>query len=139
MVGGHVFVEWCEAHGNPDHLDPIIELYKGAFEKLVAGLTDLETAASRAAKYVGGKKRRGPPSGTAALPHDFIVASETVYQDITKRKAGAGEGPFAEFVMRFLVSLERHLAMGSVVKAIKDARQYEKAHPATSQWGTVNI
>ena len=132
-VRGHWFVEWAEAHGNPDFLDPIIERYQEEFEKRVAGLAVLETAAFRAAETV--RKKRGRPPGTTVIPHDFILNLESVYRDITKRKAGAGYGPFFRFVTEFLTALGRECSDETVIEAIKAARKREEKHPATSQWG----
>ena len=94
---GPLFVEWCVANGNPDFTDPIIEYYDVAFDemvdKMVAGLAALREAAFGAADSI--PKKRGAPSGTTALPHDFILALESLYRDFTERKPGAGPGPFA--------------------------------------------
>ena len=73
-VRGRWFVVWAEANGNPDFLDPIIDRFGEEFDKRVAGLAVLETAAFRAAETVRGKS--GRPPGTAVLPHDFIVNFE---------------------------------------------------------------
>jgi hypothetical protein len=133
VVGCHLFVEWCEANGNPDLTDPVITQYETAFSDLVAGLTALEDAAFRAAEYV--RKRPGPLSGTSILPHHVILQLESTYREITKREAGAGRGPFARFVMKFLNALGRSLAEGSAEKAIKAAKKREESNPALSEWG----
>jgi len=132
VVRGHLVAEWCEAngYGNPDLSDQ----YDAAFDYLVAGLTALEEAAFRAAKYVR-RKRRGPLGGTSILPHHVIIQLEHTYRDLTKQKAGAGPGPFAKFVMKFLNALGRCLEMDSVTKAIKVAKKREESNPATSEWG----
>ena len=70
---------------------------------MVAGLTALQEAASQAADSL--PKRRGAQSGTTALPHVFILALESLYRDIKERKAGAGPGPFAQFVMKVMNAL----------------------------------
>ncbi len=63
-VRGHWFVEWAEMNGNPDFTDPIIDRFEQEFDKTVAGLAVLETAAFRAAETV--RKKRGM---THSLPH----------------------------------------------------------------------
>jgi hypothetical protein len=126
-VRGYWFVEWAEANGNPDFTDPIIVRFEEEFDKTVAGLAVLETAAFRAAETV--RKKRGRPPGTAALPHNFIVSLESVYRDITKGNSGAGPGPFARFVKEFLTALGRECPQQSVIEAIKDAKKREEKHP----------
>jgi hypothetical protein len=126
-IRGVLFVEWCEAHGNPDFTDPIMVLYETKFDKIVAdvaaGLADLETAASRAAEYV--RRKPGRPGGTGALQHDFIIDLEATYQGITGKRGGAGPGPFAQLVTKFLQALERPNAEQSVIDAIKAAKKRE--------------
>ena len=124
-VRGHWFVEWAEANGNPDFTDPIIDRFDEEFDKRVAGLAVLETAAFRAAETV--RKKKGRPPGTAVLPHDFIVNLESAYRDITKRNAGAGPGPFARFVIEFLTALGRTYPEQTVIEAIKDAKKREES------------
>ena len=132
-VRGYWFVEWAEANGNPDFLDPIIDRFGEEFDKRVADLAVLETAAFRAAETV--RKKKGRPPGSTILPHDFIVNLERAYRDITKRNAGAGPGPFARFVQEFLTALGRIYPQQTVIEAIKDAKKREGKHPATSHWG----
>ena len=131
-VRGHLFVEWCAANGNPDFTDPVIAKYESAFDDLVAGLTSLEDAAFRAAEDV----RKGPGAlyGTSILPHHVILQLESTYREITKRDAGAGGGPFARFVEKFLNALGRTLAQGSIEKAIKAAKKNEESDPVTNRW-----
>jgi hypothetical protein len=123
VVRCHLVDEWCEAngYGNPDFSDQ----YDAAFDDLVAGLTALEEAAFRAAKYVR-RKRRGPLGGTSILPHRVIIQLEHTYRDITKQEAGAGRGPFANFVMKFLNALGRCLEMDSVVRLSKSQKSAKK-------------
>ncbi len=122
-VRGHWFVEWAEANGNPDFLDPIIDRFSEEFDKRVAGLAVLETAAFRAAETV--RRKRGRPPGTTALPHDFILNLEKAYRNITKKKAGAGSGPFFRSVIEFLTALGRECSDETVNEAIKAARKRE--------------
>jgi hypothetical protein len=90
------------------------------FEKVVASLAALETAAVRAASNV--PKGRGRPKGTAILPPGYIEALAVGFRDWTGMKPGAGSGPFAKFVCRFLAALGRNIEYESVIDAIKDAR-----------------
>jgi hypothetical protein len=137
VVHGRLFVEWCVANGDPDFSDPIIEHYGAAFDemvdKMVAGLAALEKAAFSAAASI--PKRRGPPSGTAALPHDFILLLESLYRVSTDREAGAGPGPFARFAKEVATALGRDLPLQSVIEAIKDAKRREESRGAASRWG----
>ena len=130
-VGGHWFLEWAKANGDPDLTDPRIYRFEEEFNKTVARLKALEEAAYRAAETV----RRGPgrPPGTAAIPHILILNLEGVYRDVTERRAGAGPGPFARFVEQFLTALG--LDCSNVVDAIKAARKREEKFPTTRQWG----
>jgi hypothetical protein len=132
-VGSHWFLEWAQANGNPDLTDPRIYRFEEEFDKTVARLKALEAAAYRAAETV--RRRRGRPSGTAAIPHILILNLEGVYRDLTKRRAGAGPGPFARFVKQFLTALGRDCPDGSVVVAIKAAKKREEKSSATRQWG----
>lgn len=122
---GALFVEWCEAHGNPDFTDPIMGLYEAKLDEVVAGvvagLADLETAASRAAEQV--RQKPGRPGGTGVLQQDFIIDLESAYRDITGKPGGAGAGPFARFVMEFLEALGRTSESDSVIETIKAAKK----------------
>jgi hypothetical protein len=62
-VRGPVFVEWCETHGNPDFLDPIMSVYERRFDALLTSLTDIATAASRAVKQIRRKPWRPGETG----------------------------------------------------------------------------
>jgi hypothetical protein len=135
-IRGRLFLEWCEAHGSTD-LTESLDALEFDFDKMVGtvveGLAVLETAAIRAAEEE--RQSPGRPSGTSVLPHGFIVSLESVYRGITGKPAGAGPGPFARFVGKFLEALGRHTTEQSVIAAIKDARKREEKHPATSKWG----
>ena len=85
-VRGHWFVEWAEANGNPDFTDPIIDRFEEEFDKRVAGLAGLETAAFRAAEAV--RKKKGRPPGTAVLTHDFIVGLEMCIEILRRQNRG---------------------------------------------------
>lgn len=98
------------------------------FEKVVASLAALETAASRAASNVS--TGRGRPKGTAILPRGYIEALAVGYRDWTGLKPGAGVGPFAKFVCKFLAALGRNIEDESVIDAIKDARTRSLQNPS---------
>jgi hypothetical protein len=104
-VGDDLFSAWCEANVRDD-LVPTGPLtlvrIDHEFDKVIAGLAALETAAIRAADEV--LKGRGRPKGTAILPGDFIEGLAEVYQKSTGSKPGAGDGPFAQFVYEFLTA-----------------------------------
>jgi hypothetical protein len=116
--------EYAEAEGRFVDL-----LYiKREFKKAVTSLAALETAAIRAAGDV--PKRPGRPKGNAILPWDFIEALAALYRDTTDSKPGAGDGPFAKFVMKFLSALGRYIEDESVIDAIKDARTRSLQSPS---------
>lgn len=98
------------------------------FEKVVASLAVLETAAIRAASNV--PTGRGRPKGTAILPQGYIEALAVGYRDWTGLKPGAGVGPFARFICRFLAALGRNIEYESVIAAIKDARTRSLQNPS---------
>jgi hypothetical protein len=122
---GRLFVEWCEAHGNPDFTDPVISAFERGFEKEVGGvlaaLASLEQAAVRAGEQ-SFQRTRGRPGGTSILPHDFILSLEGIYRRSTGNRAGAGAGPFARLMVKFLEALQRRMAEQSVIDAIKAAK-----------------
>jgi len=89
------------------------------FDEVVASLSALEAAAQRAADGV--RAKAGRPKGTAVLQKDEIEGLAAVYRDSTGSTPGAGDGPFAKFVMEVLTALGRHLAYESVIDAIKDS------------------
>ena len=136
-IRGVLFVEWCGAHGNPDFTDPIIDRFDIDFDEVVAGvvagLADLETAASRAAEQV--RQKPGRPGGTGVLQHDLIINLESTYRDITGKPGRVGPGPFAQFLQKFLEAVGCKSNEGSVIRAIKAAKKREETHPATSRWG----
>lgn len=132
-VGGHWFLEWAQANGDPDLTNPRIYRFEEEFDKTVACLKALEEAAFRAAETV--RRGRGRPPGTTAIPHILILNLEGVYRDFTKSRAGAGPGSFARFVKQFLTALGRDYPNRSVVDAIKAAKRREEKFPTTRQWG----
>jgi hypothetical protein len=100
-----LFEEWCKARGIPDFTDRHADIFNDAIADLIAGLAYVETAASRAAERV--RQKPGRPGGTGVLQHDFIMSLESTYRDITGKRGGAGPGPFAQLVTKFLQALER--------------------------------
>jgi hypothetical protein len=91
------------------------------FEKLIANLAILEAAARGAADDV--RTKDGRPKGRF-LPKGCIKVLATVYRDGTGLRPGAGDGPFAKFVMEFLTALGRDdIEYESVIDEIKDERR----------------
>jgi len=134
---GRLFLEWCEAHGDPDLSDPVMDQFDAEFEQVVTavvvGLADLEAAAFRAAEQL--RHRRGRPDGMGLLQHDFIIALESTYRGITGKPGGAGPGPFTEFVKELLAALGRECVEQTVIDAIKDAKRREVKSPSNNRWG----
>jgi hypothetical protein len=133
---GHLFLAWCESQGDPDLTDPIMDQFDTNFEILVASvagdLAALEEAAFRAARQL--RQRPGRPGGTAVLQHDFIISLESTYRNITGKRGGAGPGPFAKLVQKFLKALGRGSSEQTVLEAIKAAKRREE-NGSTSRWG----
>jgi hypothetical protein len=141
-VRGGLYIEWCVAHGDPDFLDPIIDVFEREFDRVtsdvVAGMAALETAAFCAADNVRQNqvRRPGRPGGTSLVEHGFILSLERVYRESTGKRAGAGAGPFAQLVKKFLEALGRKgIEQQSIIKAIKTAKKREEENLATSRWG----
>jgi hypothetical protein len=136
-VGDDLFSAWCEASVRYD-LDPTPPLtlvrIDHEFEKVIASLAALETAARRAADEV--PKARGRPKGSAFLSWGFIEGLGGVYQNSTGSKPGAGDGPFARFVYEFLIAIGRdNIEYESLVDAIKDTRARVRTRPAAAKSG----
>jgi hypothetical protein len=136
-VGNDLFSAWCEANVRYD-IDPTppITLVRidHEFEKVIASLAALETAACRAADEV--PKARGRPKGSAFLSRGVIEGLAEVYQNSTGSKPGAGDGPFARFVYEFLAAVSRgNIEYESVVDAVKDTRARVRTRPAATKSG----
>jgi hypothetical protein len=116
-----LFEEWCKARGIPDFTDRHVDIFDEAVSDLIAGLAYMETAASRAAERV--RQKSGRPAGAGVIRQDFIIALELTYRDITGKPGGAGAGPFAQFVTKFLQALERPSTEQNVIKVIKAAKK----------------
>jgi hypothetical protein len=146
-VGTDLFSAWCEENAyfrhDPEDLAPPltpvrIKVFdpvrtKGEFDKVCAGQATLETAASRAAVDVPPTKRGRP----AILSRDDIWNLAALYRDSTGSIPGAGDGPFAKFVMTVLIATGRpdDIEYGSITEAIKGARQWALMHPVARKWG----
>jgi hypothetical protein len=137
-VSNDLFSAWCEANVRYD-IDPTPPLtlvrIDDEFEKVIASLAALETAACRAADKVF--KARGRPKGSAFLSRGVIEGLAGVYQNSTGSKPGAGDGPFARFVYEFLTAVGGgNIEYESVVDGIKDTRARVRARPAAAKSGT---
>jgi hypothetical protein len=121
VICGVLFEEWCKARGIPDFTDRHVAIFDDAVADLIAGLAYLETAASRAAERV--RQKPGRPGGTAVLQQDFLISLELAYRDITGKPGGAGPGPFAQFVKKFLEAVGRTSTEQGIIKAIKAAKK----------------
>ncbi len=137
---GPLFVQWCTTHGDPDFTHPIIEKFEQEFEEeilgIVEGLAALATIAYDAAETVRQTiPPPGRPPGTSFPGHDVILGLEKVYRESTGEQAGAGDGPFARFVGKFLEAVGRQCTKQRIVEAIKAAKKREEKNPATSRWG----
>jgi hypothetical protein len=136
-VGNDLFSAWYDANVRSD-IDPTPPLtlvrLDHEFEKVIASLAALETAARRAADEV--PKARGRPKGSAFLSWGFIEGLGGVYQNSTGSKPGAGDGPFARFVYEFLIAIGRdNIEYESLVDAIKDTRARVRTRPAAAKSG----
>jgi hypothetical protein len=101
------------------------------FKKVLAGLTDLETAAGRAADEA--HQGRGRPLGARVLPVGYIEALAAVYRDSTGARPVPGYRPFVQFVCTFLAGLGRaNISEGYVVELIRDASSWANTHP--NEW-----
>jgi len=157
-VGVDLYSAWCEANAcfrqDPEDLKPPltpvrIKVFdpvrtKDEFDKVCATLATLETAASRAAVDVPPTKR----GRRAILLRDEIWNLAALYRDNTGLIPGAGEGPFADFVVEVLTAQGRYndneekgksvfgaIKHESVVDAIKDARHWALTDPVARKWG----
>jgi hypothetical protein len=98
------------------------------FKKAVAGLTDLETAADRAADEA--HQGRGRPMGARVLPLGYIEALAVQYRTGTGSRPDTSRGPFVWFVCAFLAALGRaNISEDYVVELIRDASSRANTHP----------
>ena len=88
--------------GSGDVMAPMVNQFK----LMMAGLTALEAAASRAARDMPTKT--GPRRGTGILPMHDLMSLQAVYQRSTGIFPRMGAGPFfVEFVEEFLTAVGR--------------------------------
>jgi hypothetical protein len=91
------------------------------------------------------QRSRGRP---AILPRNEIWQLAALYRDSTGLIPGAGDGPFAEFVVEVLIAQGRYnydgkkdkrvsgkIKHGGVVDGIKAARQWALTDLAARRWG----
>lgn len=135
-VADDLFSAWWEGTGseyaNADGIfDP--RYMERKFKEVLKALAVLENAASNAADCVV-RPKRGKP---AVLPWDDIWNLGVLYRRSTGSAPGAGDGPFAKFVMEVLIATGRpnDIEYSSLVEAIKDARQWALTNPVACKWG----
>jgi hypothetical protein len=124
-VRGALFSAWYDDNVRYDTVptEPLMLVrIEDEFDKVVAGLSAMETLAHRAADDL--RKKGGRPKGAAVLQKDDIEGLAGVYRDSTSLIPGAGDGPFAKFVKKFLNALgcSDNLKYESVIDAIKNAQ-----------------
>jgi hypothetical protein len=128
-----LFSAWWEANGRCDIAPEITPVQIGCqFDKVVAGLSALETAACRAANNV---HTRGRPSGAGVLPPSYIFELARIYLQSTGLKPDDC-GPFVHLVREFLASIgQPKKATGDNVspyyaeETIKYARKRARENP----------
>jgi hypothetical protein len=138
-VGDDLFSAWSEKANLPlasvDRNDDgslfMVRPADAMFKKAVACLTDLETAADRAADEA--HQGRGRPPGARVLPVGYIEALAAQYRTSTGSRPDH-KGPFVRFVCAFLVALGRaNISGGYVAELIQEASSWASEHP--SEWG----
>ena len=134
-VGDDLFSGWWEEAGSnyakaDGSFDPLY--MESEFKKAVNGLADLEAAASYAEDHVERPKRGKPP----VLSSDDIWNLAGLYRESTGSVPGAGDGPFAKFVIKVLIAAGRpnDIEYESLTEAIKRARQWALTHPVVRKW-----
>ena len=138
-VGDDLFSAWCEGTDEPsasvvsngDGSFAMVRVPEQMFNKAVASLAALETAAVRAADGAREKRAgRGRPKGTKVLPTVHVLVLAARYRESTGTKPGAGRGPFVRFVFAFLSALDRaNITEDYVVELVQNARSWARAHP----------
>ena len=139
-MGDDLFSAWCEGTDEPlasvvsndDGSFAMVRVPEQMFNKAVAGLAALETAALRAANEAHEKRAgRGRPKGTKVLSVGDILVLAARYRESTGVKPGAGSGPFVRFVFAFLVAIGRAIiSEESVIDLVKDVRSRARTHPS---------
>ena len=128
-----LFSAWWEANGRYDIVPESTPVHIVLqFDKVVAGLSALETAACRAANNV---HTRGRPSGAGVLPPSYILELARMYRQSTGLTPDTGE-PFAQLVREFLTAIGQpkkgtggNTSPDYVVEAIKYALRKERKNP----------
>jgi hypothetical protein len=122
-VSSELFRGWY-AEANLSYTTDSTEDFSRAYEEVAsipAIIERLEMAARRASKNL--RPVRGRPKGTMILPQYCVEALAKVYRTSTELKPGRGDGPFAQFVCKFLRAMGQHmLEYPSIVDVIKAAR-----------------
>ena len=105
--------------------DAIAEAIKAAFEaRLIAFDCHRDDFLSMLQKV----HERGPKAKS--------FDKNNAWRQSTGKRAGAGAGPFAQFVKKFLEALGRKgIGQQSIIKAIKTTKKREEKNLATSRWG----
>ncbi len=115
--------EGCLADAPPATSTSLVSYIYREFQKVVKGLAALETAAIRVADAI--PTSGGRPKGSGTLPWDDIVELAHMYRNSTGSIPGAGDGPFARFVCKFLTALGRaDIEYESMIYDIKGARRW---------------
>jgi hypothetical protein len=125
-----LFSAWWETNGRHDIVPEITAVHIVCqFDKVVAGLSALETAACCAANNV---RTRGRPSGAGVLPPSYILELASMYRQRTGLTPDTGE-PFAQLVRDFLTAIGQpkkstggNTSPDYVVEAIKYALRKER-------------
>jgi hypothetical protein len=122
-VSSELYGGWY-AEANLSYATSSTEDLSRAYEEVAsipAIIERLEMAARRASKNM--RPVRGRPKGTMILPRFCVEALAKVYRTSTELKPGRGDGPFAQFVCKFLSATGEHmLEYPSIVDVIKAAR-----------------
>jgi hypothetical protein len=138
-VGDDLFSAWSEKANLPlasvgRNDDGSLFMVRPAdemFKKAVACLTDLETAADRAANEA--HQGRGRPPGARVLPMGYIEALAAQYRDSTGVRPVPGRGPFVRYVCAFLAALGRaNISEDYVVELTREASSWASIHP--NEW-----
>jgi len=121
-----LYSAWCKGtsdHSEENEQPEDLTSMEREFEKVVAGLTTLHTAALRAIEDV--PNIHGRPSGTGVLPYSFVSILARHYAGSTGAKPGAGPGRFAKFVKEVVSALGHDLPEQDVITLIKKARKWD--------------
>jgi hypothetical protein len=135
-AGDDLFQGWWDEAGNKyisadGSFDP--RYMERKFKEVVEGLVDLERAAVRARVCIRPSKRGKRP----VLSSDDIWHLAKLYRDSTCSIPGAGDGPFVQFVMEFLIGIGRgdDIEYDSLTESIKEARRWSLNDLIARKWG----